>query len=132
MNKKLTWGFIALIAAIIIVIVLILLTRAPETPSEKILLKDGTPLPAVICGQLQKVTVIHAAGCSACAIAIPRLRELEEELNMTFSYYDLAVEQEKQAILDYGLIPEAVPTAIINCKVYVGVRSKEEYKKALY
>ncbi|MEM2955031.1 MAG: hypothetical protein QW625_03735 [Candidatus Nanoarchaeia archaeon] len=131
MAKKILIGIIALIIAIIIIVLLIILIKQPQTPSDKITLKDGITLPQANCAQLGKVTVIHATGCGACAMTIPKLKELEDELNMTFNYYDLTIEQEKQAILDYGLIPEAVPTVIINCKVYVGFRNKEEFRKLI-
>lgn len=131
MAKKLLKGIIALVIAIIIIVLLIILIKQPQTPPDKITLKDGITLPQLNCAQLEKVTVIHATGCSACAIAVLRLRELEQELNLSFNYYDLVIEQDKETILNFGLIPQAVPTVITNCKVYVGVRSKEEYKEAI-
>lgn len=126
MNKRLMLIIVALIAIIVIISLFVI-----KPHSEDILLEDGMTLDKEKCSQLRKVTVIHAAGCGACAIAIPRLQEIEQELNMSFDYYDLAIDGDKEKILNVGLIPEAVPTIIINCKVYVGVRSKEEYKDAI-
>ncbi len=125
-NKKLVLGFIALAIAIAIIVLVIVFSKI--NPSGEILLKDGITLPQEICSNLSNVTIIHQAGCSACVIALPRLRELEQELNLNFKYYDLAIENERQEVLNFGVTPQAVPTTIIYCKVYVGVRSKEEYK----
>ncbi len=130
-KKKALLAIIALISAIAIIILVIWFVNLPRDNSEEIILKDGIILAPETCGLLSKVTVIHQAGCSACAIAIPRLQELEQKLNQSFRYYDLAIDPERQEILNFGLIPQAVPTAIINCKVYIGVRSKEEYKNLI-
>lgn len=130
-KKRLLLGVIALIIGIAIVALVIWFANIPSEHPGEITLKDGITLPQDICSQLQKVTVIHQAGCSACAIALPRLRELEQELNMSFKYYDLAISNEKDAVLAMGLIPQAVPTVIINCKVYVGVKSKDEYRSLI-
>lgn len=127
MEKKIVFGLVALVIAVVIIVLLIVMTKQNPNPG-KIILKDGITLDAGACAKLSKVTIIHTTGCSACAVAIPRLQELEQELNMSFSYYDLAIENNRQDILDMNLIPQAVPTVIINCKVYVGVRSKEDYK----
>lgn len=130
MDKKIIFGLIALVIAVIIIVLLIVMTKQNPNPG-KIILKDGITIDPETCSKLSKVTVIHTTGCSACAVAIPRLQELEQELNMSFSYYDLAIENKRQEILDMNLIPQAVPTVIINCKVYVGVRSKDDYKTAI-
>ncbi|UZE93924.1 MAG: hypothetical protein IB618_04170 [Candidatus Pacearchaeota archaeon] len=131
MNKKLFLGIVALIIAVLIIVILILIPKFSNQNTEDILLKDGMIIPSEKCSQLEKVITIHGAGCGACAIAIPRLQELEQELEMEFGYYDLAIDADKERILSLGLIPEAIPTIIINCKVYVGVRSKEQYKEAI-
>lgn len=128
MNKKIIWGIVALIIAILIIALLLFL---PKQNTEKVLLKDGMTLSQEKCSKLKEVTVIHAAGCGACAIAIPRLQELEQELEREWDYYDLAIDSDKEKVLKLGLIPEAVPTIIINCKVYVGVKDKKEYKEAV-
>ena len=128
-TQKLFLGLIILVP-IALIIVIIWWAAHPKN-YEKIILSDGTIIPAQICSKLQRVTVIHQSGCIACAVALPRLQEIEKELNMSFGYYDLAINNEKEAILALNLIPQAVPTVIIDCKVYVGVRSKEEYKSLI-
>lgn len=127
-KKNLRVGIVSLIVAIAIIALIIWLIKLPRNSG--VLLEDGTILSEARCQGLESVIVIHGAGCPACAIALPRLRELEQELNMNFSYYDLAVEQDREKVLSLGLIPKAIPTVIIRCKVYVGVYCKEEYRKA--
>ncbi|MGB9708273.1 MAG: hypothetical protein ACPLXC_03065 [Candidatus Pacearchaeota archaeon] len=126
-KKKMILAIITLVLAVAIIALVAWFANVPKNQNEEIILKDGIILAPETCDLLPKVTVIHQAGCSACAIAVPRLQELEQELNQKFQYYDLAIDTERQKILNFGLIPQAVPTVIINCKTYVGVRSKEEY-----
>ena len=128
-RKKKAIGWLALIAAIAIIVLVVWFAKLPKNSST--LLQDGFVLPEAKCHNINKVAVIYGAGCPHCAVALPRLRQLEQELNMSFTYYDLAIGKDKETILSLGLIPEGVPTAIINCKVYVGVRDKEEYKQAI-
>jgi glutaredoxin len=119
---------IALAIAIFIILIIVFLSK---TEGNGIYLNDGSTLPQDVCQKLGKVTIIHEAGCSACAIALPRLRELEQEMNMSFDYYDIVIDNDKNKLLSLNLMPRAVPTIIINCKVYVGVREKEEYRLAI-
>lgn len=129
LDKKKGFGIVALTVAIVIIVLVMWLVRLPK--NNNVLLQDGVILPETKCQEINKVTMIHSTGCPHCAVALPRLQELEQELNMTFTYYDLAVDEDKEKVLLLGLIPESVPTTIINCKVYVGVRSKEEYQEAI-
>ncbi len=132
MDKKIIFGIMALVIIIAIIVILIIIPKdSNNNGNGDILLKDGMIIPPARCEKLGKVTAIHAAGCGACAIAIPRLQDLEQELSMEFDIYDLAINDDKEKILELGLIPEAIPTIIINCEVYVGVRSKEQYKEAI-
>jgi thiol-disulfide isomerase/thioredoxin len=99
-----------------------------------ILLKDGDTINDDICivrGIKNKILVFHETGCGACAIAIPRLKEIENELNMTFEYIDLATKEGVNKVQELKIAPYAVPTIIVNCKAYTGVRSKDEYKQII-
>lgn len=130
-KKRLLLGLMALIIGIAIITLVIWFSNMPNKNTSEITLKDGVIIPPNVCSELSKVTVIHQPGCSACAIALPRLQELEKDMNISFKYYDLAISNNREAILALGLIPQAVPTVIINCKVYVGVKSKEEYRSLI-
>ncbi len=78
-----------------------------------------------------KILVIHKEGCPACAIAIPRLEELENELNMDFDFYDLAVNEDIEEVLKIGVVPTHIPAVVIDCKVHIGVLTKEQYKNLI-
>lgn len=132
--------------AIIILIILVIISGfyiafPPLTPTNNIsdssngniiIINDGDIIQD--CSQRGiegKVLVIHRRGCSACAIAVPRLQELESELNMNFDFYDLVIDQDKENLLEIGTVPLYVPTVIIDCEVHVGVLTKEEYKSLI-
>ncbi len=120
---KKIWLFFMFIAVIAIIsFFVIVIQKSPE-----VILTDGSTVPAATCAKLPKVVAIHREGCPACSVAIPRLEELEQELGMEFKYYDLAVTQDAQEVKDLNLIVQFVPSVIINCKVYIGVRTKEQY-----
>ena len=123
MSKKILFGVFALAS----VLVLLLAIAGCASPG----LKDGEVLDNATCAKLDKVIVIHEAGCSACAAALPRLHELEQELNTSFRYYDIAVDKDKKELLSMNLVPTAVPILIVNCKVYLGAKSKEEFKRII-
>jgi thiol-disulfide isomerase/thioredoxin len=126
-NKKTGLGVLALIIAIAIILLLIWLPNLPK--SSNILLNDGAIIPDAKCQNLDKVIVIYSKSCPHCTVALPLLQELEQELNTNFTYYVIDNDQEK--IISLGLLPEAVPTLIAKCKVYVGARSKDEYRAAI-
>jgi glutaredoxin len=128
-----TKGIISLILAIVLIAALVWLvvySRSHTIPGN-INLEDGTVLNATDCSKINNVTMIHSASCPHCLVAVPILREIEQELNMTYAYYDISIDKDKEFLVSEGMIPTHVPTAIINCKVYVGLRTKEEYKQAI-
>lgn len=136
MNKKILFGVVAFMIIIISLFFISGCAVHPNNPSDgnqsgSILLKDGTIIDNIACAKLDKVIVIHEAGCPACATALPRLRELEQELNTNFTYYDLAIDKDKEEVLSMNLIPVSIPVIIVNCKVYVGAKSKEEFKSII-
>jgi thiol-disulfide isomerase/thioredoxin len=124
--------------------VLLSLTGCPSPPpnpdnnttsyfDDYVIKKDGN-LPILECNVRKlsgKVLVFHAAHCGACKIAVPILQELEQELNMTFKYYDLDVEEDAAAVRELKLVPYYTPTVIINCKVLIGAKEKGIYKEEL-
>jgi len=92
---------------------------------EKTIFKD-------ICVEKQlagKVVVLHSKYCGACKVAVPRLKEIEQELNTQFEYYDLAVESDMGKLNQLQIKTQYTPTVVVNCKVYIGTYPKEDYKK---
>ena len=79
-------------------------------------------------GLQDKILVIHAEHCGACKVAVPILQKLEEELDMTFEYYDLDVNSDRQAMGEYNIIPHYTPTVLFGCKVTIGAKSESAYR----
>ncbi len=122
--KPLIWlGIIIIIAAI-----LIILAQNPQwfQPKEGIVLSDGMTIGKVYL--LDKVIVIHSPSCPHCLVVLPIIREIEQETNKTFYYYDLSKSEELKEVTKLSLIPQAVPTVIIYGRVFVGERTKSEYE----
>ncbi len=115
------------LAVVAIIAFLIIMTNQ----TGEFTLVDGGTVPSDICKNVPEVTVIHKEGCPACAIALPILQELEKELNITFNYYDLAVSEDVIKVGDMKLPVQYIPTVIINCKVFIGIKDKDAYKQAL-
>ncbi len=97
-----------------------------------IILKDGTLLEYNDCvarGVNDKVVVFHSVKCPACGIAVPRLEELDNETDHEFEFIELSTNVNRA--YELGLMPELIPTVLIKCKAYVGVRTKEEYRNLI-
>lgn len=121
---KRIWLFLMFIAILaIIAFFAIVLQKSPE-----VILVDGSIVPEPTCSNIDKVVIIGRTGCPHCAIAESRLEELEQELGMEFKYYNLAMVEDSQEVKELGLIVQFVPSVIINCKVHIGAKSKEEYE----
>ena len=78
-----------------------------------------------------KVIVLYSKYCSACKVAIPRLKNIEQELDMQFEYLDLSEESARQRIMELGIVPHYTPTVIANCKVLIGAYPEDVYKEAI-
>jgi thiol-disulfide isomerase/thioredoxin len=114
---------------VVVVIAIILFFIIVLNKSSEVILVDGAEIPTLTCAQIPEVSVIYREGCPACAVAIPRIQELEQELNIEVGYYDLAVVEDAQKIKELELIVQFVPSIIINCKVHIGAKSKEEFRQ---
>jgi thiol-disulfide isomerase/thioredoxin len=126
MNKKyvpLIWLVVIIVIAAVIVI---LVTTSNKNPDGQIILKDGMTLSDPYFSD--KVIAIHSISCSHCRIVIPILKQIEQENNLTFYYYDTTNKTELDEITKLNIIPQYVPTIIIYGKVYVGERTKEQYE----
>ncbi|MBW2965771.1 hypothetical protein KY342_01555 [Candidatus Woesearchaeota archaeon] len=102
-----------------------------DNQTQIITVKNGDIIPDDVCiqrGIKNKVIMIYKQGCPACSIAIPRLEEVERDLDLKFEYLDLSESEDVQRLLEIGIISQYVPTLLADCKVYVGVLPKEDYK----
>ncbi len=129
--KKGTIIGIIILALIIIFMGGLLIYSNLQTKQNQSLLEEGKIFSGTTCEMLKSYgdgIIIHQLGCPHCAVVIPILREIEQEKNLTFSYYDLAIESDRKIVLeDMNLLPLGVPIFIYDCKVYVGQRTKEGY-----
>jgi len=128
MKKVKNWIFIVMFIAVLAIIAFFVIINQKAS---SLILVDGVVVPSNICSKIPEVVVIYKNGCPACAVAVPRLQELEQELGKNFKYYDLSITSDAQEVKEKGLLVQFVPSVIIKCKVYVGVRNKEEYKSAI-
>lgn len=104
------------------------------TSNSVFMLEKNGNLPAEVCENYElkdRVVVIESKYCGVCKIAVPRLREIEQELNMSFVYFDIAKKEELSQLVELGLAPQYTPTVLIGCEVLIGARSKEEYEQKI-
>lgn len=134
MKKEIFWAVLGLAAIIVIIAFFLNLSNLNPTT---IILEDGMILDNDVCSKIEavsgnKIILIHQLGCPHCAVTINTLREIEQEQNKTFAYYDLAIGAEREKVLEeMNILPRGVPTLIADCKVYVGQRTKEDYLKII-
>ena len=113
----------------LIALSVVVLISGCATEDGDITLSDGMVIPAGQCssrGIEDAVVVFYSPGCPACERALPELEELADEMpDDDFRFINLGTDREELDKL--GLVPVYVPTVVIDCKVYVGARTKEEY-----
>lgn len=105
-----------------------------STGLEFIFLSDEGTIPQELCSERNlndKIIVLEKKYCGACKIAVPRLREIEQELQSEFIYLDLSEEEDIEKLKDFKVIPKYTPTVLIGCNIYIGAYSKEEFKEAI-
>ena len=104
------------------------------TELELILLdKEGT-IPLELCLERNlddKIISLESKYCGACRIAIPRLQEIEEELQADFIYLDLSKECDLEKLHEFKIMPRYTPTVLIGCDVYIGAYPKEKYNQLI-
>ena len=124
MNKKyvpLIWLIVIIVIAAVIVILV--------TTSKGDALKDGMTLNDPYFSD--KVIIIHSPSCPHCLVVVPILKQIAQENNLTFYYYDVTKKADIDEITKLGLVVQYVPDVIIYGKVYVGERTKAEYEAAI-
>ncbi len=78
-----------------------------------------------------KVIVLESRYCGACRIAVPRLKEIEKELQTKFIFLDLSQPEDRERLKEFKILPQYTPTVLVGCDVYIGAKSKEEYKRII-
>jgi len=96
------------------------------------ILENENILPEDICNKIDAdALVIHKTGCPWCAKAVPLLEEIEKENNLDFRYLDIVNKEDLNYMLSLGFTTQNVPALLYNCRVYMGAKSKEEYREIL-
>lgn len=76
-----------------------------------------------------KIIVLESKYCGACRVAIPRLKEIEEDLQAEFIFLDLSQECDMERMKQFRIVPQYTPTVLIGCDVYIGAYPKDSYKQ---
>ncbi len=76
-----------------------------------------------------KVLVLESKYCGACRMTVPILEGIEAERGLDFIFLDLAEPKARQQLEQYGIMNTYTPTVIVDCEVYIGHRSKEEFEQ---
>lgn len=93
------------------------------------LLQNGQSLEGEACSSRQiedVVLVFHWVQCHACVEALPILEQIDSELSDR-EFRFIEVVQDTDAMEELQLVPEYTPTIVANCKVTVGLKTKQEY-----
>lgn len=82
---------------------------------------------------VNKITLIVSKYCHNCKKAEPRLAALIKELKLEKQYqiFDLAKPDDAKKVAAMNVRFQFVPTLIVNCKSYIGLRNDKEYRKIL-
>ena len=78
-----------------------------------------------------KLMMLESANCPHCKLAIPKLQELEEELNVEIMYLDISKIEDRNTVSEFRIMPKYTPTVLIGCEILIGDISKEEYKQTI-
>ena len=92
--------------------------------------KEGT-IPPELCnerGLNDKIIVLESKYCGACRVAVPRLQELDQELQAGIIFLDLSEEQYVRRMEEFKIYPQYTPTVLIGCDIHIGAYDKEVYR----
>jgi len=93
--------------------------------------KEGT-ISCELCeerGIKDKIIVLENKYCGACKTAVPKIKEAGEETGAEVIDLDLSEEANVNKMREFRVMPYYTPTMVVGCDVYIGGKSKEEYKK---
>ena len=95
--------------------------------------KEGT-ISTTFCEQRNlnnTILVLESKYCSACRIALPKIKKISQELNLEVIYLDLSEDKDSKKMDTFGVLPYYTPTMVVDCQVYVGGKTEEEYRKMM-
>jgi thiol-disulfide isomerase/thioredoxin len=115
-KKTIIW----IIVIVILIALLILMLSLNSNNTSIYTIKDKSVISQDKCSQLEEYVIIYQTGCPHCERVIPRVQQVEQDLNVTFVHYNLAIKADFDKLNGIGLLPEGVPAVIIDCKAYLG------------
>jgi len=144
MSKNSMTGLVLGIALVAVLGLIFLTAPAPKpdinnntNPTGVITLStsyDRQSLPAEFAAShnlTDKLIMIESKYCGACRDAMPKIEALEQEMNVSFIFYDLAEDADRAAVTALGLEPTRTPTFLFGSKVVIGDLSKDEYRSLI-
>lgn len=78
-----------------------------------------------------ELIMLESSNCPHCKLAMPKLQELEEELDVNVEYLDLSSSEDREKLDQYKILPKYTPTVLIGCNVLIGDKEKEVFKNAI-
>jgi hypothetical protein len=97
--------------------------------------KDGMKISSKACLDMSKISFLYKAGCVPCGKMLPIMESIENENNLSVTYYNILVPEEKNELLELDLLeylePERAPVLIVNCRAYFGVKSESKYQRLI-
>ena len=98
-----------------------------------ILDKEGT-IAQELCserGLNDKIIVLESRYCGACRTAVPRLQEIDQELQAGIIFLDLSEGQYIKTMEEFRIYPQYTPTVLVGCDIYIGAYQKDTYKEII-
>jgi thiol-disulfide isomerase/thioredoxin len=124
--------FAGIILIFAIAFILVSGASCDSNQSNITILQDGMNLTQDQCKYFSQPTFIWQTGCPHCEKLKPVIAQVEQDLNITFKQYNLAVKDDYDKLQSFNMIVQGVPTVIINCHVYVGDQySLEDFENAI-
>ena len=128
MEKKKKTVIWIVVIVILVGLLLLALLSSPKT-SDVYTIKDQDTIPQDRCVLIDKYAIIYQTGCPHCEKVLPRIQQVEQDLNLTFKHYNLAIKADFDKFTEIKMMPSGVPAVIINCKAYLGGGySTEDFK----
>jgi len=97
--------------------------------------KDGMQIPNEACLEIGKISFLYKAGCIPCGKMMPIIKGIEEENNLSVTYFNILVPEENNELQELGLleylVEERAPVLIVDCRAYFSVKSESEYQRLI-
>lgn len=129
-NKK--FAVLGIVTSLIVVT--IFFSGCTDGGSGTLMLEEETEIPEEKCKSQNlkdEILMIESESCSHCAKAEPKLKELEEEMNVSISFIDASTQEGSKKLEDHKISIKYTPTVIIDCEVLIENKDKEEYREEI-